>query len=99
MLSVFWKTTFVYGVGFLGLRMVSFLLVPLYTHLLSPSDTGIIFIVYTILAFLNTIYARGMDASLFKFYNKGNHSSIISTSILHSVQYGGALSIIIGLIL
>ena len=93
MLSQFWKTTFVYGLGFIGLRMVSFLLLPLYTHLLSPSDAGIIFIIYTVLAFLNTIYSRGMDAALFKFYNKENSRAVTSTSIIYSAKYGGLLSL------
>ena len=92
MLSGFWKTTFIYGIGFLGLRMISFLLVPLYTHLLSPADTGIIFIVYTVLALLNTVYSRGMDAALFKFYNKQNSKSIISTSIIYSLKNGLLIS-------
>ena len=95
MQSHFWKTTFIYGLGFIGLRMVSFLLLPLYTHLLSPSDAGIIFIVYTVLAFFNTIYSRGMDAALFKFYDKENCTSIISTSIIYSIKHGGLLSFLL----
>ena len=98
MLSSFWKTTFLYGLGFIGLRILSFLLVPLYTQLLSPSDVGIIFIVYTILAFLNTLYSRGMDAALFKFYNKENAKTIISTSMVYSLKYGVVLSVVILLI-
>ena len=95
MLSSFWKTTFLYGLGFIGLRMISFLLVPIYTQLLSPSDTGIIFIVYTILAFLNTLYSRGMDAALFKFYNKENSKTIISTSMVYSLKHGTILSVVL----
>ena len=98
MLSSFWKTTFLYGLGFIGLRILSFLLVPLYTQLLSPSDVGIIFIVYTILAFLNTLYSRGMDAALFKFYNKENSKTIISTSMVYSLKHGAVLSVAILLI-
>ena len=93
MLSRFWKTTFVYGLGFIGLRMVSFLLLPLYTHLLSPSDAGIIFIIYTVLAFFNTIYSRGMDAALFKFYDKENSRAVISTSIIYSAKHGSLLTL------
>ena len=99
MQSLFWKTTFIYGVGFISLRMISFLLLPLYTHLLSPYEAGIIFIIYTILAFGNTIYSRGMDAALFKFYNKNKQTSVINTSILYSIRHGAILSIIIFIIL
>ena len=91
MQPAFWKTTFIYGLGFLGLRMISFLLLPLYTHLLSPSDTGVVFIVYTVLAFLNTVYSRGMDSALIKFYDNSKQPSIISTSILYSIKHAGVL--------
>ena len=74
--------------------MVSFLLLPLYTHLLSPYDAGIIFIIYTVLAFLNTIYSRGMDAALFKFYDEKNKTSVISTSIIYSIKHGAILSVL-----
>ena len=91
MQPAFWKTTFIYGLGFLGLRMISFLLLPLYTHLLSPSDTGVVFIVYTVLAFLNTVYSRGMDSALIKFYDNSKQPSIISTSILYSIKHASVL--------
>jgi len=78
----FWNYTIVYGFGFLLLRGISFFLLPLYTNLLSQYDGGIIFLIYTILAFLNPIYAYGMNASFFKFYNDKslNAKSVLSTS-------------------
>ncbi len=95
MFSVFWKTTFIYGIGFIGLRMISFLLLPLYTNILTPSEAGIIFIIYTVLAFLNTLYSRGMDAALFKFYNQDNSIISTSTSLLYSIKHGGILSVVL----
>ena len=91
----FWKITSLYGVGFLGLRLISFILVPLYTNLLTPSETGIIFIIYTLLAFLNTLYSRGMDASLFKYFNEKNSNEVVSTSIMYSLQYGACISLLL----
>ena len=81
----FWNTTAIYTLGFLGLRALSFILLPLYTNLLTTYEAGILFIIYTILAFLNTIYNRGMDSALLKFFNETSESSIISTSILYSL--------------
>ena len=80
----FWNYTAVYGLGFLLLRGISFFLLPLYTNLLSQYDGGIIFLIYTVLAFLNPIYAYGMNASLFKFYNDKNlnSASVLSTSFV-----------------
>ena len=84
MKNTFWNYTIVYGLGFLLLRGISFFLLPLYTNLLSQYDGGIIFLVYTILAFLNPIYAYGMNASLFKFYNDDSldSKSVLSTSFV-----------------
>ena len=79
--NTFWKYTFVYACGFLLLRGISFFLLPIYTNMLSTNDAGIVFLIYTVLAFLNPIYAYGMNASLFKYYNKKkiNKTSVIST--------------------
>ena len=80
----FFNLSIIYGFGFLFLRGISFLLLPVYTNLLSTFDAGIIFILYTILAFLNPVYALGLDSALFKFYNSKQESkeSVISTSII-----------------
>ena len=91
----FWKTTAIYGIGFIFLRAISFLLLPLYTNLLSQHDVGWIFIIYTILAFLNVLYTHGMNASLFKFFHGANNKEIITTSIFYSVGYALVLSMIL----
>ena len=83
----FWQTTFVYSVGYLGLRAISFLLLPLYTNLLTPKEAGIVFIIYTLLAFFNTIYSKGMDSALLKFFHNNNPTTVISNlyNILHFI--------------
>ena len=91
----FWKTTAIYGIGFIFLRAISFLLLPLYTNLLSQHDVGWIFIIYTILAFLNVLYTRGMNASLFKFFHSSEKEEIITTSNLYSIIYSIGLSVLL----
>ncbi len=91
----FWNITFIYSIGFLGLRAISFLLLPLYTNLLSAQEAGYIFIFYTIIAFLNTVYSHGMDSSLLKYYEQNNSKKIITTSFIYSVCWGIVLSLII----
>ena len=76
----FWSITAVYSVGFLYLRAISFLLLPLYTNLLSTLEAGYVFILYTIIAFLNTLYNHGMDSSLLKYFKNNNDSKIITTA-------------------
>jgi isocitrate lyase len=60
--------------------------------LLSQSDVGWIFIIYTVLAFLNVLYTHGMNAALFKFFHSSDRKEIITTSVLYSVVYGVVLS-------
>tara|TARA_B110000438_G_scaffold248843_1_gene251814 strand:+ start:285 stop:1712 length:1428 start_codon:yes stop_codon:yes gene_type:complete len=91
----FWNTTIIYTIGFLGLRALSFILLPIYTNLLTTQQAGILFIIYTILAFCNTIYNRGMDSALLKFFRELSEKSLISTSILYSGIYGIILSVIL----
>ena len=91
----FWNTTIIYTIGFLGLRALSFILLPLYTNLLTTQQAGILFMIYTILAFFNTIYNRGMDSALLKFFRELSEKTIISTSILYSGIYGIILSIVL----
>ena len=94
----FWKTTFVYSLGYLGLRAISFLLLPLYTNLLTPKEAGIVFIIYTLLAFFNTIYSKGMDSALLKFFHDNNSTTVISTSIIFSILYSIPLSLLLFII-
>ena len=91
----FWNITIIYSIGFLGLRAISFLLLPLYTNLLSANEAGYIFILYTIIAFLNTVYSHGMDSSLLKYYQENNSQKIITTSLLYSILWGILLSLVL----
>ena len=90
----FWGITAIYSVGFLSLRAISFLLLPLYTNLLSTLEAGYVFILYTIIAFLNTLYTHGMDSSLLKYFKKNNSGKII-TSMTYSSIWGVVLSVLI----
>ena len=91
----FWGITAIYSVGFLSLRAISFLLLPLYTNLLTTLEAGYVFILYTIIAFLNTLYNHGMDSSLLKFFKNNNESKVITTSMVYSSIWGIGLSILI----
>lgn len=96
-MNSFWKNTIIYAFGFLFLRAISFFLLPLYTNLLTPFDAGVVFLIYTLLAFLNPVYAYGMNASFFKFYNNKLFSKyeIFSTSfvslLITSLLFSGIL--------
>lgn len=55
------KETAVYGIATVLARLLSFLLLPLYTHFLSPVDFGVLATLLAYVAFLNVVYLRGMD--------------------------------------
>jgi O-antigen/teichoic acid export membrane protein len=88
--------TAIYGVSTIVGRLLNFLLVPFYTNILLPEDLGIVSYVYSIIAFLNVIYAYGMESAYFKYSTsqeigtaKQNFSvpllSLFTSSILFSV--------------
>jgi O-antigen/teichoic acid export membrane protein len=58
----------VYGLANLGIRALNFLLLPLYTHFLTPADYGIITLAETLAAFLLSIVGLGFDASIQRLY-------------------------------
>ena len=60
----------IYGVTTLLTRSMSFLLTPLYTHALANrSEFGVYAYLYSLLAFVNVVYAFGMDTAFLRFYS------------------------------
>jgi len=84
----FWNDTLVYTVGFLFIRAVSFLLLPLHTNFLDPQILGFVFLLLTLLAFLNAVFNHGMDSALLKFFHQENFKEVVSTSFLYSAFSG-----------
>ncbi|TAE74581.1 MAG: polysaccharide biosynthesis protein [Bacteroidetes bacterium] len=74
-MSIFKKLaseTALYGLSSMIGRLLTYLLVPLHTHLIygfRPSEFGILTILYAYTAFLNIIYTYGMETSFFRFAN------------------------------
>ncbi len=59
--------TAVYGVSTILGRFLTFLLTPLYTHVLVPGDLGIVANVYAYIALLNVVYGYGMESAYMKY--------------------------------
>lgn len=57
------RETAVYGLSTVLGRMLSFLLTPLYSHLLEPADNGAMQALYAYIAFLTVIYGLGLDTA------------------------------------
>ena len=81
----FWSDALVYTVGLLFVRSISFLLLPLHTNLLNPEVLGFVFLLLTLLAFLNTFFNHGMNSALLKFFHENNFKEVVSTSFLYSI--------------
>ena len=81
-------------------RLVSFLLVPFFTHFFSPEQTGKIYLFYSTLAFLNIFTNHGLDAALFKFVgnNKWNQNDVVKSLFIYQIIYLLAFYVIIVLV-
>jgi len=83
-LSIFKKLfqqTFIYGLATVLPRMLSFLLVPLYTEILPKEEYGEISVIFAYFVLFNVILAYGMETAFFRFYNKqSNKAEVLSTS-------------------
>ena len=62
------KNTLIYGLGHVLARIVTFLLLPLYTNVFTPDEYGIISLAYVIMGFMTVVMHYGLDAALMKRY-------------------------------
>ena len=61
------KETLIYGFGHIMARAVTFLLLPLYTHVFTPKEYGAISLAYAFIGFSLILYKYGMDTALIKY--------------------------------
>ena len=72
-LKTLFKQTFIYGLATVLPRMLSFLLVPLYTTkgvLSSVAEYGKVSIIFSWFVLFNVVLAYGMETAFFRFFNK-----------------------------
>ena len=80
------KNTLIIGVGQLGAKFLSILLLPLYTSNLSPADLGIIDLIVTYASLAQPIFYMQIDQAIFRFLitfreNKSKQSELIKIGI------------------
>ena len=93
--SGLFEATAWYGIGNLFVRLVGFILLPLYSNLISVEQFGIYSLMMSTYAIAGVFYQFGMNASLTNFYLKENDESkrkIIFATVINSI-------IVLGLIL
>lgn len=77
------KQTAIYGLATVVPRMLSFILVRLYTDLLPAEEYGRVSVIFVYIIFFNVVLAYGMETSFFRFYNtEENKSSVVQTSMV-----------------
>lgn len=62
------KQSLIYGIGTILTRVVTFLLLPLYTNVFTTEEYGIVSLAYAFTGFVMIAYRYGMDSALMKYY-------------------------------
>ena len=82
-LKKLFKQTVIYGLATVLPRMLSFLLLPLYTGVLATAGYGKISVIFAWFAIFNVILAYGMETAFFRFFNGlDDRKKVVSTSLL-----------------
>ena len=77
------KQTAIYGIATVLPRMLSFLLVRLYTDYLPNEEYGEVSVIFSYLVFFNVVLSYGMETAFFRFYNTEEHKNkVISTATI-----------------
>lgn len=88
------KQTFIYGLATVLPRMLSFILVPIYTdpNVLSTAEYGRVSFIFAYFVLFNVVLAYGMETAFFRFFNKEeNKDKVTSTSAISLIISSFAL--------
>ncbi|RAV29433.1 oligosaccharide flippase family protein [Sinomicrobium soli] len=97
-LQKLFKHTFIYGLATVLPRMLSFILVPLYTQLLpDEKEYGEVSIVFTWILIFNVILAYGMETAFFRFYNQESDKRKVESTSTISILISTILFLLVAL--
>lgn len=88
------KQTFIYGLATVLPRMLSFILVPIYTdpEVLSVEEYGRVSFIFAYFVLFNVVLAYGMETAFFRFFNKEeSQEKVTSTSAISLIISSFAL--------
>ena len=90
-LKKLFKQTAIYGLATVLPRMLTFILVPVYTSVMAPGLYGEVSIIFAWFAIFNVFLAYGMETAFFRFYNKtADKGTVVSTSLMSIAASTGA---------
>jgi len=82
-LKKLFKQTAIYGLATVFPRMLSFILVPIYTKVMATEAYGEVSVIFSWFAIFNVFLAYGMETAFFRFYSSSEHKEkVISTSLI-----------------
>ncbi len=82
-LKKLFKQTAIYGLATVLPRMISFILLPLYTGILATAGYGRLVVIFSYIAIFNVFLAYGMETTFFRFFNKSDDKeNVVSTSLI-----------------
>ena len=92
------KQTAIYGLATVLPRMLSFLLVRLYTGILPTAEYGEVSILLSWMVFFNVILSYGMETAFFRFYNAEKDKETVITTATISLFWSSLLFLFIALL-
>ncbi|MGC1516442.1 MAG: oligosaccharide flippase family protein [Maribacter sp.] len=97
-LKKLFQQTAIYGLATVLPRMISFILVPLYTDVMPPGTYGEVTLIFSWFAIFNVFMAYGMETAFFRFYKDAeNRKAVVSTSLL-SIAGSTFLLVVLGIL-
>ena len=92
------KNSLIYGFGHILTRLVTFFLLPLYTHVFTPEEYGVVSLAYAFMGFTMIFYRYGMDTALLKYavqkkdQERGEYiSTIYGIQVITSIVFSSIL--------
>lgn len=89
----------VYGMGHILNRLITFLLIPLYTNTFPQDQLGVYTLVFSYIAILTIIYSYGLDTAFFRFYilddTPQGRNRVFSTSFITIILTSALFSLAI----
>lgn len=83
------KHTLIYGVGSILSKSIGFLMIPIYTRLLTPTDYGVLELIEISSYVICEILVLGISFGIIRFYhhydNKTDKNKVVSTAIIFTI--------------
>ncbi|HSP83045.1 MAG TPA: oligosaccharide flippase family protein [Gillisia sp.] len=92
-LKKLFQQTFIYGLATVLPRMLSFLLVPLYTDVLPVREYGEFSIIVSWIVLFNVLLAYGMETAFFRFFHKEKDKGLVVSTAALSIIFTSVIFI------